>query len=104
MHQQQTAFKNIVVKEETARKEQFLPFPQCFLLNQKIVSDLSIFLTACLFAAELEEPEIGISGKGLINIHCNKNITCQKSFVFSSMVLTLYHKIRIFKNTWKEAF
>ena len=32
-HQQQTAFENIVGKEEIARKEQFLLFPQCFLLN-----------------------------------------------------------------------
>ena len=30
MHQQQTAFENIVGKEETARKEQFLLFPQRF--------------------------------------------------------------------------
>ena len=34
-HQQQTAFENIVGKEEIARNEQFLLFPQCFLLNQK---------------------------------------------------------------------
>ena len=33
-HEQQTAFENIVVKEEIARNEQFLLFPQCFLLNQ----------------------------------------------------------------------
>ena len=38
MHQQQTAFENIVGKEEIAHKEQFLLFPQCFLLNQKTVS------------------------------------------------------------------
>ena len=38
MHQQQTAFKNIVEKEEIARNEQFLLFPQCFLLNQIIAS------------------------------------------------------------------
>ena len=38
MHQQQTAFENIVSKEEIAHKEQFLLFQQCFLLNQKIVS------------------------------------------------------------------
>ena len=36
MHQQQTTFENIVRKEEIARNEQFLLFPQCFLLNQKI--------------------------------------------------------------------
>ena len=53
MHQQQTAFrkkrkkkkkKNIVGKEEIARYEQFLLFPQCLLLNQIIVPHLSIFL------------------------------------------------------------
>ena len=37
---QQTAFNNIVRKEEIARNEQFLLFLQCFLLNQKIVSPL----------------------------------------------------------------
>ena len=37
-HRQQTAFENIVGKEEIARYEQFLLFPQCFLLNQKIAS------------------------------------------------------------------
>ena len=38
MHQQQTAFENIVGKGETARNEQFLLFPKCFLLNQIIAS------------------------------------------------------------------
>ena len=36
MHQQTTAFENIVGKEEIAPDEQFLLFQQCFLLNQKI--------------------------------------------------------------------
>ena len=36
-HQLQIAFENIVGKEEIARIEQFLLFPQCFLLNQIIV-------------------------------------------------------------------
>ena len=63
MHQQQTAFENIVGKEEIARNEQFLLFPQCFLLNQKIVSPyyyVNIFDIISFFAAELEEPKIGI--------------------------------------------
>ena len=38
MHQQLTAFENIVGKGEIARNEQFLLFPQCFLLSQIIVS------------------------------------------------------------------
>ena len=66
MHQQQTAFENIVGKEEMARDEQFLLFPQCFLLNQLNVSPVVNFEIISLFAAELEEPKIGISGKGLI--------------------------------------
>ena len=37
MHQQQTAFENIVGKEEIACNKQFF-FPQCYLLNQKIIS------------------------------------------------------------------
>ena len=66
MHQQQNAFENIVGKEEIARYEQFLLFPQCFLLNQKIVFQIvHIFNIISLFSAELEESKIGISGKGL---------------------------------------
>ena len=60
-HQQQTAFENIEGKEEIARNEQFLLFPQCFLLNQKIVSPfVNIFDIISLFVAELEEPKIGM--------------------------------------------
>ena len=60
-HQQQTAFGNIVGKEETARNEQFLFFPQCFLLNQKIVSSfVNIYDIISLFAAELQELKIGM--------------------------------------------
>ena len=60
-HQQQTAFESIVEKEEIARNEQFLLFPQCFLLNQKIVlAFVNIFDIISLFAADLEEPKIGI--------------------------------------------
>ena len=65
-HQQQAAFGNIVEKEEIARNEQFLLFPQCFRLNQKIVSlFVNIYDTISLIAAELKEPKIGISGKRL---------------------------------------
>ena len=61
MHQQHTAFENMVGKEEIARKDQFLLFTQCFLLNQKILSPLvSIFDIISLFAAALEEPKIGM--------------------------------------------
>ena len=66
-HQQQTAFENIVGKGEIARNEQFLLFPQCFLLNQVIVSPfvVHIFDIISLIAAEFEELKIGILGKGL---------------------------------------
>ena len=53
-------------KGEIARNEQFLLFPRWFLLNQNIVSPFAhIFDIISLFAAELEEPKIGISCKGL---------------------------------------
>ena len=55
-HQQQTAFENIVGKEDIACNEQFLLFPQFFLLNQKIVFlFVNIFDIIYLLAAELEE-------------------------------------------------
>ena len=67
MHQQQAALENIVGKGEIARHEQFLLFPQCFLLNQVIVSPfVHIFDIICLFAVELEKPKIGTSGNGLM--------------------------------------
>ena len=69
MHLQQTAFENIVGKGEIARNKQFLLFSQCFLLNQIIVSPfVHIFDIISLFAADLEEPKIGISGKGLNSV------------------------------------
>ena len=61
MHQQQTAFENIVGKEEIALNEQFLLFPQCFLLSQKILSPfVHIFDIISLFVAVLEELKIGM--------------------------------------------
>ena len=61
MHRKQTAFENIVENEKIAHKEQFLLFPQFFLLNQITVSlSVYIFGIISLFAAELEEPKIGI--------------------------------------------
>ena len=53
MHQQEAAFENIVGKGEIA--------PQCFLLNHITVSPfVHIFDIISLFAAEFEEPKIGI--------------------------------------------
>ena len=61
MHQQQTAFEYIVRKQEIAPNEQFPLFPQCSLLNQTIVSPfVSIYDIISLFAAELEDPKIGM--------------------------------------------
>ena len=63
MHQQQTTFENIVGKEEIARNEQFLLFPQCFLLHQKIVStfvNIYYIISLHVFTAELEEPKSGM--------------------------------------------
>ena len=68
MHQQQTAFGNIVGKGEIARNKQFLLFPQCFQLYQITVSLFAhIFDIISLFSIELQEPKTGISGKGLNN-------------------------------------
>ena len=61
MHQQQIAFENIVGTEEIAHHEQFLLFPQRFLLNQKIICPfVNIYDIISLFAAELEKPKIGM--------------------------------------------
>ena len=56
----------MVEKWEIAHTEQFLLIPQCFLLNQILASPFfHIFDTISSFAAEFEEPKIGISGKVL---------------------------------------
>ena len=73
-HQQQTAFENIVRKGEITHNEQFLLFPQCFLLKQIIVSSfVHIFAIISLFGAELEKPKICISGKEYISCHREMN-------------------------------
>ena len=57
--QEQTAFENIV------GKEQFLLFPQRFLLNQKIVPDLSIFLTSKFYLLlKRKSPKLAYKIKG----------------------------------------
>ena len=59
-------FENIVGKEEIACNEQFLLFPQHFLLNQIIVSPfVHISDIISLFAAKLEDSKIAIWGKVL---------------------------------------
>ena len=70
---EQTAFENIVGKEEIARNEQFLLSPQCFLLYQISVSPfVHIFDFISLLNVELEESKIGIPGKCL---RVNNNLT-----------------------------
>ena len=62
--------KILCEKEEIARNEQFLLFPQCFLLNQKLVPPFVItYDITSLFAAELEELKIGILGEGSSRLH-----------------------------------
>ena len=74
-NQKQTAFENIVGKEDIARNEQFLLFQQCFLPSQIIVSPfIHIFDIIYLFAAELVEPNIAIWGRGLIDLY-----TCKRT-------------------------
>ena len=79
--QQQTAFENIVEKGEIARNEQFLLFPQCFVLNQIILSPyVHIFDIISLFAAEWVDPKISIPSKGSTpschGIHLKLNCSC----------------------------
>ena len=65
MHQQQTAFENIVGKGDIALQKQFLLFPQCFLLNLIIVSSfVHTFDTVSLFAAEYESLKLAYQVKG----------------------------------------
>ena len=53
-HQQQTVFENIVGMGEIAFDDQYLLFPQCFLLKQTVVSSfIHIFAIISLFSAEL---------------------------------------------------
>ena len=90
-HRQQKAFENIVGKEEIAHNEQFLLFPQCFLLNPIIVSPfVHIYDIISLFATELEKSKIGISSNGLIFISDD----FQQKFVdevFTGLVKMLQH-------------
>ena len=61
MHEEQIDFGKNVGKGGFVRNEQFLLFPKFFLLNQIIISPfVHIFDIISLYAAELEEPKIGI--------------------------------------------
>ena len=59
------AFENNVGKEEIARNEQFLLFPQCFQLSQKIYPHLSIFLHHVFYLLlNLKSPKLACEVKG----------------------------------------
>ena len=93
MNQQQTAFENIVGKGKIAHNEQFFLFPQRFQLNQITVTPIvHIFDIISLFAIKLEEPKIGISGKGLMedNVSVNNAITKNLSLeILSRQIMKL---------------
>ena len=64
-HEEQRAFENIAGKGEIACNEQFLLFPQCFLLYEISVSPfIHIFEFIFLFVAELEESKFAYQVKG----------------------------------------
>ena len=63
-HQQQKAFENIVGKEEIARNEQFLLFPQCFLLNQKILSQFVNSFVNLYLLLYWKSPKLAYEVKG----------------------------------------
>ena len=74
----------------------FFLFPQCFLLNQKLVSlFVNIYDIISLFAAELEEPKIGISGKGL-TFYVQQNFSIAK--IQSSCRLQFSMMLKLFPN------
>ena len=66
MHQHRIAFEKIVAKGEFAGNKQILLLTHCFLHNQITVSPfVHVSDIISLFAAEWEEPKIGIWGKRL---------------------------------------
>ena len=82
-YQRQTAFENIVGKREIARSEQFLLFPQYFVLSLITLSRfVQIFDIISLFAAEFEEPKIGISGKELSPFLTERGLTISRTTNF----------------------
>ena len=56
MHQQETVFENVVGKREIALNEQFLLFPQCFLLTQIIILPFVHIFDIVTSFGEFEKP------------------------------------------------
>ena len=97
-YQQQTAFENIVGKGEIARNEQFVHFPQCFLLNKITVSPfVHIFDIISLFAARLEEPKIGISGEGLTTSHSLVKVPSEFQEIYQNPKVSTHEVIQNFR-------
>ena len=65
MHQQQTAFENIVGKGEIVLISNFSFSHNVFYSIRYYTPFVHIFDIILLFTAESEEPKFGISGKGL---------------------------------------
>ena len=86
-------------KGEIACHEQFLHFPQCFQLNQ---ITLSPFVHICdiisLFAVELEELKIGISGKGLTLISLSASFYFQNLYLCNKSIRFLPRQRLIFSD------
>ena len=98
-HQQHTPFENIVGKEEIARNEQFLLFPQCFLPNQIIIFPfVHIFDFISLFAAELGGSKIGICGKGL------RSLATGTKFLRAANIVCIYKRLGGRKNNGSLVF
>ena len=58
------SFLKTLWEGEIIHNEQFLPFPQCFPLNRKTVSQfVHIFGIISVFPAEFEKPKFSMSGK-----------------------------------------
>ena len=66
MHQQRTAFEKIVGgKEEISQDEQFLLFPQCFLLDQTTVSSfVNIYDIISYLLLNWKSPRLAYEVKG----------------------------------------
>ena len=95
-------FKTLWEKEKLFVTSNFL-FQQFFLLNPIIVSPiLHTFDIISLFAVELEEPKIGLWGKGIIVDYGRKKK--KKCISFSLSVFTMF-LISIFSlNVWYSFF
>ena len=100
--------KTLWGKREIARNKQFLLFPQCFLLNQIIVSlFVHIFVIISLFPAKWEDPKIGIWGKGsstLIMSSANAlNLDQSKILSFGKELTKFpYQTVLDFHKPWKK--